>query len=113
MCDARLCDVRRTLKELGSAEEFFRYFEVPFEQRKLDVARLHILKRMSEYLRIDETESMDDATLWQTCKDTLERAYRDFQTSSPLEQRGFKVLRQAVGKDNFVPLTSLRSIPRA
>jgi nitrogenase-stabilizing/protective protein len=112
MCDARFCDVRRTLKELGSAEEFFRYFEVPFEQRELDVARLHILKRMAEYLRIDETEAMDDATLWRTCKDTLERAYRDFQVSSPLEQRGFKVLRRAVGRDNFVPLASLGRNPR-
>ncbi|MEO5336595.1 MAG: nitrogenase-stabilizing/protective protein NifW [Magnetospirillum sp. WYHS-4] len=106
MCDARLCDVRKGLKDLSAAEDFFRFFEVPFEQHRLDVARLHILKRMADYLHLDNTDSMDDATLWRTCKETLERAYRDFEVAGPLESRGFKVLRQATG---FVPLSSLHS----
>jgi electron transfer flavoprotein beta subunit len=39
------------LKELSSAEDFLRYFGVPFEQSVVNVSRLHILKRFFQYIR--------------------------------------------------------------
>jgi nitrogenase-stabilizing/protective protein len=54
----------------------------------------------------------DDAAV--RLKDALTRAYQDLATSSPIEQRVFKVLQDAVSPappaeaDAFIPLESLR-----
>ena len=43
-------DIARRLKGLSSAEDFFATLGVAYDERVLRVARLHILKRMGEYL---------------------------------------------------------------
>ena len=44
------------------------------------------------------------------CKAVLERAYADFVASTPLDQRVFKVLKDAVSpkRGAFVPLDALK-----
>lgn len=102
-------DVLGKLKKLSSAEDFFQGLGVPFDPAILSVARLHILKRMGEYLGGDDLEGLPDRVVIARCRSYLERAYEDFATSSPLQQRVFKVLKQAVEpQDNaFVSLDEL------
>jgi nitrogenase-stabilizing/protective protein len=83
------------LSKLSSAEEFFQFLDVPYEPAVLHVARLHILKRMGNYLRNCPPEA-DDAKLRATLRAHLKQAYQDFVSSTPLNERVFKVLEDAV-----------------
>jgi len=99
------------LRRLSAAEEFFEFLEVAYEPEVLRVARLHILRRMGEYLRDALLTEMDDTALRVRCRKFLEAAYTDFVRSSPLEQRVFKVLKDAVAPKTtevFIPLEALR-----
>lgn len=100
------------LRQLSSAEDFFRVLEVEYDPRILAVARLHILRRMGQYLR-SLSASAGEAELQAECRSHLQRAYEDFIASTPLEQRVFKVLQDAVkpvvsAQPAFVPLEALQ-----
>jgi nitrogenase-stabilizing/protective protein len=98
------------LKTAASAEDFFAILDVPYAPEVLNVARLHILKRMGEYLASEDIDGLPDGIAAARCKAVLERAYEEFTASSPLEQRVFKVLKKAVEPKqpkNFFPLDSL------
>lgn len=103
--------IQNQLKSLSAAEEFFQLLEVPYDQAVLNVARLHILKRMGEYLRRDSLAGADDDRARELCRAHLENAYADFVKSSPLNERVFKVLKDAVNPASapLVPLASLLS----
>ncbi|NVN87169.1 MAG: nitrogenase stabilizing/protective protein NifW [Rhodopseudomonas sp.] len=98
------------LKRASSAEDFFALLGVDFDAKIVDVARLHILKRMGQYLASEEIDGLPGAVVAARCKAVLERAYADFVTSSPLDQRVFKVLKDAVAPKpaNFVPFDELK-----
>jgi nitrogenase-stabilizing/protective protein len=87
--------VLEQLSRLSCAEEFFQFLDVPYEPAVLRVARLHILKRMGDYLRSCPPET-DDTKLLVTLRTHLEQAYQDFVSSTPLNERVFKVLKDAV-----------------
>jgi nitrogenase-stabilizing/protective protein len=97
------------LKRLSSAEDFFRLLGVSYDPAVLNVARLHILKRMGQYLRSASQEGLNDDACRALCRAHLEKAYADFVASTPLEQRVFKVLQDAVRPkgETFVPASSL------
>jgi nitrogenase-stabilizing/protective protein len=98
------------LAGLSSAEDFFTALAIPYEAAVLNVARLHILRRMGAYMREAGLDGMEDDAAWQACRAHLLKAYEDFQRSSPIEQRVFKVHQDAVkpaAPRNFVPLTAL------
>ena len=84
------------LKKTSAAEEFFALLGVDYDAQVLNVARLHILRRMAQYLVNAELGDLPDAVVAEHCKSFLERAYADFVASSPIEQRVFKVLKDAV-----------------
>lgn len=98
-----------TLKQMSAAEDFFDFLGVDHDPAVLDVARLHIMRRMGEYLRRQDLDGMSDDELFLRAKADLEKAYGDFAASSPLDQRVFKVLKDAVRprKRTLVPLSSL------
>ncbi|MDD3446129.1 MAG: nitrogenase stabilizing/protective protein NifW [Zavarzinia sp.] len=98
-----------TLKGLSAAEDFFSVLGVPYDPAVLRVARLHILRRMGEYLSREDLTDLTDAAVTERARADLERAYGDFVASSPLEQRVFKVLKDAVrpSRRAFVPLSDL------
>lgn len=109
--------VLEDLGRLSSAEEFFALLDVPFEPTVVHVSRLHILRRMGQYLKgseIDGTfENLDDAAIKEMCRSHLETAYQDFVKSTPIQERLFKVHKEAIEEKpeeapkNFVPLASL------
>jgi nitrogenase-stabilizing/protective protein len=87
--------VLEQLSQLSSAEEFFRFLDVPFDPAVLQVARLHILRRMGDNLRKAAVES-DENKARAYFRAHLERAYLDFVNSSPMQERVFKVHQDAV-----------------
>lgn len=97
------------LSRLSSAEEFFHLLDVPYDPAILNVARLHILRRMGEYLK-HASAAPEDETAPAYFRAQLLRAYQDFAQSSPLDERVFKVLKDAV-RVKSRPLISL-TVPR-
>jgi nitrogenase-stabilizing/protective protein len=100
------------LAQLSSAEDFFLALDLPYDPPIVNVARLHILRRMGQYLRGDALDGLDDATMKEACRSHLETAYQDFVRSSPIAERVFKVHQDAVkpaapAPRPFVPLTAL------
>ncbi|MCM2474620.1 nitrogenase stabilizing/protective protein NifW [Rhizobium sp. CG5] len=86
-------NILERLRGLSSAEEFFHQLGVLYDPQILNVARLHILKRMGQYLSEEDFEGLPDRVIAARARSTLERAYADFETASPLSQRVFKVLK--------------------
>ncbi|MBB4198426.1 nitrogen fixation protein NifW [Rhodoblastus sphagnicola] len=107
------------LNRLSSAEDFFTFLGVDFDPAVVRVSRLHIMRRMGQYLRGLELdgafEGKGDDEIKVLCAEHLALAYQDFVESTPIEQRLFKVHKDAVAPktdepkpDNaFVPLSSL------
>lgn len=100
------------LNKACSAEEIFALLGVDYDPRIVNVARLHILKRMSQHLAKEQFASAAEEDIAARCKAMLEQAYADFVTSSPIDQRVFKVLKDAVAEPKrpaaFVPLSTLK-----
>jgi nitrogenase-stabilizing/protective protein len=99
------------LNNASCAEDFFALLGVDYDPKHVNVVRLHILRRMGQYLVSEDFEGMSDADVTARCKAVLEQAYADFVASSPLDQRVFKVLKDAVAPpkpQNFVSLTTLK-----
>lgn len=99
------------LNRTSSAEEFFALLGVDYDPKHLSVVRLHILRRMGQYLASEDFTGMPDDDVTQRCKEVLQQAYADFLTSTPLDERVFKVLKDAVAPAKpkpFVQLTSLK-----
>jgi len=100
------------LRRLSAAEEFFDYLGVESDPAVVRVARLHILRRVGEYLRSEPLTGLEDDIVRERCRVHLQVAYEQFVNSSPLEQRVFKVLKDAVRPKGtaFVPLSALSKL---
>lgn len=90
-----MSEILKKLNTLGSAEEFFEVLDVPYDALKVNVVRMHIMKRMGQYLVSEDFEGASEAEVKERCQTTLARAYEDFQKSDPLQERVFKVLKDA------------------
>ena len=105
------------LAQLSSAEDFFRALDLPYDPAVVNVARLHILRRMGQYLRDDALGHVSDTAARVACRSHLQKAYEDFVRSSPIAERVFKVHQDAVKPamptaKPFVPLTALTGSTR-
>ena len=97
------------LAKLSSAEEFLQFFAVPFDQKVVNVSRLHILKRFYQYLRRDSALSgLDSGELFSRYRGHLGAAYDDFVRSTPAQKKGFKEFKESDGRQQ-VSLDSLRA----
>ncbi|WP_315704631.1 MULTISPECIES: nitrogenase stabilizing/protective protein NifW [unclassified Bradyrhizobium] len=106
-------DVLEQLNKTSAAEDFFKLLDVDYDPKVLNVCRLHILRRMGQYLVSEDFTGASNDEAAARCKSFLEQAYQDFITSTPLDQRVFKVLKEAVAPPKpapkpFVPLTTLK-----
>ncbi|MBH8573779.1 nitrogenase-stabilizing/protective protein NifW [Nostocaceae cyanobacterium CENA369] len=96
-------------KQLTDTEEFLQFFNLPYDQKFVNVNRLHILKKFSQYMReIDENfpnlsaeEKLKQYSL------ALQTAYEVFLESTPQEQKLFKVFNEK--PKNVVTLTEITS----
>ena len=84
------------LSKASSAEDFFALLNIAYDPAVVRVARLHILRRMGQYLAAEDFSGASDDAIAERCGAVLQRAYGDFVKSSPLDQRVFKVLQDAV-----------------
>ena len=103
--------VLEQLNKASSAEDFFEMLGVDYDPKHVNVVRLHILRRMGQYLVSEDFTGLPDEVVAERCKAVLEQAYADFLASSPLDQRVFKVLKDAVAPPKppvFVSLTPLK-----
>lgn len=102
------------LGRLSSAEDFFLALDLPYDPAIVSVARLHIMRRMGQYLRGAVPAERDDVASRLACRAYLQAAYEDFVRSSPIVERVFKVHQDAIKpaeppKKPFVPLAALTS----
>ncbi|BAZ00890.1 nitrogen fixation protein NifW [Tolypothrix tenuis PCC 7101] len=96
-------------KKLVDAEEFLQFFEMPYDQTFVNVNRLHILKKFSQFMReVDENfpdlkpeEKLEQYAI------ALQKAYEVFIESTPQEQKLFKVFNDK--PKNVVKLTEITS----
>lgn len=84
------------LRKLSSAEDFFSYLRVSYDPKVLRVARLHIMRRMGERMAGHVHDETSDEEAWARYRQHLAAAYDEFSQHAPLEQRVFKVLKDAV-----------------
>jgi nitrogenase-stabilizing/protective protein len=104
-----------TLKSLETAEDFLDQFEIPYEQRVIDVNRLHILQRLHDRLGESDLEGMDDERLQETVSTFLAGAYHDFVVSDARTEKVFKVFHQNGGTAHppgktMIPLADVRGV---
>jgi len=80
-------------RNLVDAEEYFQFFELEYDQKFVNINRLHILKQFSLLIKeIDKVfPDLSEAELLDKYKQGLAEAYEVFKTSSPLETKLFKV----------------------
>ncbi len=75
--------VLQELGRLSSAEDFFNYLDLPFEPTVVQVSRLHILRRMGQYLKGSEIdgafEGLDDAKIKALCRDASRTGLSGFR----------------------------------
>jgi nitrogenase-stabilizing/protective protein len=96
-------------KKLEDAEEYLEFFQLPYDQKFVNVNRLHILKKFSQFLKeIDENyTALSISDRLSKYREALEQAYQVFLESTPQEQKLFKVFNQK--PKNVVTLTEITS----
>ena len=101
-------DLTTRLKALSSANEFLDFFGIAYDERVVNVNRLHILKRFYQYLHQAEgLGRLDEVGLFTRYRELLTRAYQDFTTSNAATEKVFKVFQDAGGQQH-VPVHKLR-----
>lgn len=111
-----MTDLLDTLNSLETAEDFLDHFAIPYDQRVIDVNRLHILQRLHDRLAKADLETMDEDRLSETFSAFLADAYQDFVTSDARTEKVFKVFHQdkpqvGVHGQTMVPLGDIRGVP--
>ena len=107
--------LRDELAGLETAEAFLDRFAIPYDQRVVDVNRLHILQRAHDLL--DEgAADLDDTALAERFAAVLAQAYADFTRSDARTEKVFAVFRRPKpggngGSRAFVPIDTIAGGP--
>ncbi len=96
-------------QQLVNAEEYFEFFELDYELQFVNINRLHILQKFSTLIRAIDAESPDlsEAAKLEKYRVALAQAYDTFTTSSPLNEKLFKVFHEK--QQNVVLLSEIGS----
>jgi nitrogenase-stabilizing/protective protein len=101
-------DLTTRLKALSSANEFLDFFGITYDERVVNVNRLHILKRFYQYLHQAEgLAGLNEVAMFTRYREMLARAYQDFTTSDAVTEKVFKVFQDAQGQQH-VSVSKLR-----
>ncbi len=103
-----MSEIANSLGKLSSAEEFLTFLKVDYDQRVVNVHRLHILKRFNQYIGRHTFSGTDDAQIKAEYRGLLQRAYGDFVKSDAATEKVFKVFQDATGVKTF-SVESLRA----
>ncbi|MDC0833246.1 nitrogenase-stabilizing/protective protein NifW [Geitlerinema sp. CS-897] len=76
--------------QLKDAEEYFDFFELPYDPQVVNINRLHILRKFSQLVEA-EAKTKSEEELLEIYRQALINAYNVFLTSSGVEQKLFKV----------------------
>jgi len=98
------------MQALSSAEDLFAFLDLPYDQAVLNRARLHVMKRMGDYLADLDLATLDDARLMQEARAALARAHDDFVVSTPRDQKTLKIF--AKTPKNIVSIQNIRPIQK-
>lgn len=79
--------------QLVNAEDYLEFFELDYDPQFVNVNRLHILQKFSSLMKAIEATSphLSDAEKLDQYQAALKQAYNTFTTSSPLDEKLFKV----------------------
>lgn len=92
------------LQALVNAEDYFAFFDLPYDPQVVNVNRLHILRKFAQYLRpLTDFQGSEQAQLDQA-RQGLAKAYQTFLTSSPRQEKLFRVF-QDYGSSCGDPVT--------
>lgn len=82
--------------KLVDAEEYFKFFQLPYDPQVVNVNRLHILKKFSQSMKGIDTNSpeLSAEERLNQYRAALASAYEVFLTSNSLEQKLFKVFNE-------------------
>lgn len=97
----------REMKELSSAEDFLRYFNIEYDQHVVQVNRLHIMQRFHDYLEGAEHIPDDEQARRAVYASLMRGAYDDFVKSDALTEKVFKVFHMHEPQQTFVPLDQI------
>jgi nitrogenase-stabilizing/protective protein len=93
-----MCQTLKTFNTLSTAEDYLQFFGIDYDQEVVSVNRLHILQKFSGFIRdIDQDSSLSETEQLEQYRAALQNAYSLFLTSTPLEQKLFKVFQQKPG----------------
>ena len=79
------------LTNLHDAEDFFHFYQVPYDKKVIAVARTRILKRFNQYLVQEDLLDGDprDPNTWEKQRNQFIRAYDDFRSFNPAKKECF------------------------
>jgi nitrogenase-stabilizing/protective protein len=82
--------------QLVDAEEYFEFFKLPYDSQIVNVNRLHILKKFSQYIQEIDASSpeLSEEDKLSQYRAALQQAYEVFLSSTPIEQKLFKVFNE-------------------
>jgi len=80
--------------QLRDAEDYFHFFDLPFNPQVVNVNRLHILRKFGQLKEAIDQETTDPQVRLERYRAALAQAYEVFLTSSSYEQKLFKVFQQ-------------------
>lgn len=79
-------------RQLVNAEEYFEFFQLPYDPQFVNVNRLHILQKFASLIKSTDSEpDLSEPEKLERYRTALQQAYDTFVTSSPLDEKLFKV----------------------
>lgn len=100
-------NILNDISKLSSAEDFFDYFNLNYDENIIKPYRLHILKKFRLYMDEELSKNPEEQCMYNILRECLRKAYEDFVVSSPIQQRLFKVHKSVF---NFIDLEVKKNV---